>query len=232
MTLAFDRVSATRLAVAAALVAAFALAAPITARQWTIARYKAWAERDLGGAAPPPWLTRPAPVCATDCPPAALAASAVSLIAKSDGLATPALRRAAYHDAEQRLTVALGLQPASGGGWSWLAYARLKAGWPMNQVCAALARSYDAAPFLIEEGPWRARVAALNWSVLSPHTQAQVVNEAVWLHEVDPPAYAAVAPAFIDAGAVRALAAGLSRPPSVLVPHRWSRAPGGVGAAH
>jgi hypothetical protein len=232
MTVALGRVGVTRLAVAAALVVSFVLAAPIIARQWTTARYEAWALRDLGGAAPSPWLPRPTPVCAADCPPAALTASAVSLIAQSDTLATPALRRASYHDAERRLGAALNRQPASGSGWNWLAYARLKAGRPMTEVCAALARSYDAAPFLVDEGPWRTRVAALNWSVLSPHTRAQVVNEAVWLHEVDPPAYAAVAPAFIDTDAVGALAAGLSRPPSVLVPHRWSRAPGGVGAAH
>jgi hypothetical protein len=236
MTVALARVGATRLAVAGALVVFLVLAAPIIARQWTIARYEAWALRDLGGAPPSPWLTRPVPVCAADCPPAVLTASAVSLIAQSDGqsggLATPALRRTAYHDAERRLGAALNRQPASGSGWNWLAYARLKAGRPMTEVCAALARSYDAAPFLVDEGPWRTRVAALNWPLLSPHTRVQVVNEAVWLHDVDAPAYAAVAQAFIDTDAVGALAAGLSRPPSVLVPHRWSRAPGGVGAAH
>ena len=102
----------------------------------------------------------------------------------------------------------------------------------MAAVAGALARSYDAAPFLIKEGPWRARVAALNWTLLTPRTQGQVVDETIWLRDVNPAAFSAAIPAFADPPAARALAQALRRPASAVVPHRWSGAPGGVGAAH
>ena len=102
----------------------------------------------------------------------------------------------------------------------------------MASVCEALARSYEAAPFLVKEGPWRTRIAALNWDLLSPVARGRVVDEAVWLRDVNPAAFSAAAPAFADPGAVQALARALRRPPSAVVPHRWGGAPGGVGAPH
>jgi hypothetical protein len=232
VTAATDPGRAVRWTVVAALGAALALSVPIAARQWTIAREEAWAARDLGGDAPPLWLPRPRSVCGEGCPAAARIASAVSLAAQADSLAAPALRKAAYRDADQQLSAALASQPASGSGWNWLAYVRLREGRTMAAVCEALARSYEAAPFLIKEGPWRARIAAVNWDLLSPRTRDRVVDETVWLRDVNPAAFGAVAPAFTDPDAVRALAQALRQPPSVAVPHRWSGAPGGVGAAH
>jgi len=101
----------------------------------------------------------------------------------------------------------------------------------MADVRQALARSYDAAPFLIKEGPWRARIAAADWPLLATRTRAQVVEEAVWLRDVDPAAFGDVVPAFSDPDAVQALAKALRRPPSAIVPHRWGGAPGGVGSS-
>ena len=220
-----------RWGLAAALGAGLLLSGPVVARQWTIARYEAWARRDLGDAAPPPWLPRPGRTCDAACPPSALVASAVSLGAQAGGLATPALRKAAYHAADQQLSAALAAQPASGDGWTWLAYMRLREGRSMADVRQALARSYDAAPFLIKEGPWRARIAAADWPLLATRTRAQVVEEAVWLRDVDPAAFGDVVPAFSDPDAVQALAQALRRPPSAIVPHRWGGAPGGVGSS-
>ncbi len=226
-----DPARAIRWAVAAALGLGLVLSVPIAARQWAIARHEAWAARDLGGPEPSPWLPRPGTACDGGCPPAALVASAVSLAAQADGLPTPALRKAAYQEADRRLAAALAVQPASGSGWNWLAYVRLKEGRPMAAVCEALARSYDAAPFLAKEGPWRARIAAANWTLLPARTQGQVVAETVWMRDVNPNGFGAVVPAFSDPAAIQALARALRRSPSVVVPHRWSGAPGGVGAA-
>ena len=231
MTPAIEPARVIRWATAGALALGLAFSAPVVARQWTIARHEAWAARDLGGPEPSPWLPRPGTACDRGCPPAALVASAVSLAAQADSLPTPALRKAAYREADRRLTAALAVQPASGSGWNWLAYARLKEGRPMTAVGEALARSYDAAPFLVREGPWRARIAALNWTLLPTRTQGQAVEEAVWLRDVNPAAFSAVAAAFTDPPAVQALAQALHRAPSAVVPHRWSGAPGGVGAA-
>jgi len=232
VTPALDPARATRWAVIAAVGAGLILSGPIAARQWTIARFEAWAARDLGGPLPPPWLPRPGTACGEGCPPAALVASAVSLGAQADGLPTPALRKAAFREADQWLSAALAVRPASGSGWNWLAYVRLREGRPMAEVCQALARSYDAAPFLVKEGPWRARITALNWTLLSPRTQGQAVDETVWLRDVDPVAFRTVVPAFADPAAVQALARALRGASSAVVPHRWSGTPGGVGAAH
>jgi hypothetical protein len=222
----------SRWGVVLALGGGLVLGASVVSRAWTTARFEAWASRDLGGAPPPPWLPPPdARACGADCPPAALAASAVRLTAGSAELATPAQRRAALADADRLLTLSLARHPASGSAWIWLAYVRLMEGRSMDQVCEALARSYAAAPFLAEEGPWRARVAAANWSRLPAATQGRLVDEAVWLRDVRPDAFSSVAPAFVDPAATRALAQALRRPPASLVPHRFSGAPGRVGAA-
>jgi hypothetical protein len=223
---------ASRWFAVAALGMGLVLGALVIGPVWRTARFEAWASRDLGGPAPPPWTPAPAAGdCNGHCPAPALAASAVRLAVGSANLATPERRRAALADADRRLTLSLQRQPASGSAWSWLAYVRLLEGRPMDQVCDALARSYAAAPFLAEEGPWRARVAAANWSRLAPSTQDRLVDEAVWLRDVRPEAFSTVAPAFADPAATRALAQGLRRPRPSLVPHRFDGAPGGVGAA-
>ena len=232
MSQAPDRAGTTRWALAAVLGVAVALSVPVSLRQWSIARAEAWAARDLGGSPPPPWLPRPGTTCGAGCPPAAQVAGAVSLAAQAENLPSPARRKAAFREAERRLTAALAAQPASGSGWNWLGYARLRGGRPLAAVVEALARSYGAAPFLIKEGPWRAQVVAVNWRLLAPDTQAHVVAEAVWLRQVDPAAFNHVVAAFADPAAARALAQALRQHPSTVVPHGWSGAPGGVGAAH
>jgi len=140
-------------------------------------------------------------------------------------------RRILTDEAEWRLTRALSVQPASGSWWTWLAYARSLRTGDAAGVVDALTHSYQAAPFLAEEGPWRARTAALNWDRLGRPTQAHLIDEVIWMRDVDVDGFASVVPSFSDPAAARALVAGLSRPPAQLVPHRRSGTPGGVGAA-
>ena len=94
----------------------------------------------------------------------------------------------------------------------------------------ALARSYAAAPFLAEEGPWRAARCAADWAMLSPRLRDQVIDEVVWMRDVDPVNAETAMGAFTDPRAQAALKAGLARPAPLLVPHRRSGGPGGVGA--
>jgi hypothetical protein len=51
----------------------------------------------------------------------------------------------------------------------------------------ALARSYLAAPFLRETGPWRVQAGLKGWARLSEKTQRSVVDEAVWIGRLSKP---------------------------------------------
>jgi hypothetical protein len=231
MTDALSRSRVTRPAVAAALLAALLLAAPIVKREWIASRFAAWAAHDLGGPPPLPWEPEPASgLCDQDCSAEALASSAVRLTIGAARTADVGQRRAQLAQADGRLSRALRVQPVAGGWWAWLAYVRSLEGGDPTGVLDALTRSYETAPFLSEEGPWRARMATLNWSRLSPRTRSQVIDEVIWMRDVDPDGFASALPAFVEPAAARALIEGLSRPPARLVPHRRSGAPGGVGA--
>ncbi len=200
--------------------------------EWTATRLEASAEQANGGPPPIFWdAGADDATCPRDCSPRADAALGVRLttqaITESDG----ARRTTELAEAQQRLGRALDARPMAAGWWAWLAYARALDGQADARVFDALTHSYASAPFLAQVGPWRVRFCAANWTELPRSLRPMVVNEAVWIRDVDPDDAPTVFPAFNDPGAKAALAAGLARPPAALIPHRRSGGPGGVGAA-
>lgn len=201
--------------------------------EWISARAEAAARQALTGAAPLPWeASDAADPCAAACPARALAASAVSLIVQAAAEPPEVQRRARLQEAERRLERALQARSAEGEWWVWLAYARVLEGRNFPAAVANLQRSYAATPFLPQEGAWRVRISAGAWSQLDAKTRRALVDEAVWLTEVDPAAAAPALAAFTHPDAAAALRAGLALRRPGLIPHRRSRVPDGVGPAH
>lgn len=165
--------------------------------------------------------------CARSCPPRALAASAVILTLEpghQDRSARLAL-------AEQRLVRALETRPKAGGWWTWLAYARAVRSGVTEDALRAFETSYGASPYLAMEGGWRVRFGALNWGRLREDTRRSVVEEAVWLRDIDPDGLPLKLDAASDPRAVAVIAVALTQTRPGLVPHRRSGRPGGVSSA-
>jgi hypothetical protein len=195
-------------------------AAPIIKREWIAARFEVWTARDFGGPAPLPWEPPPSDaLCGRDCPPGALAASGVRLTNQATRTNDPNRRTALLDAAETRLSRAVAAEPVNGETWAWLAYTRWLKGGERAGLLLALTKSYATAPFLLREGPWRARTAALNWPHLDAQTQSRLVDETVWLRDADPNGFDSIPPAFLYPDATRALAQGLARPRR-LIAHR------------
>ncbi len=223
---------AWRLAVIAALAFSGVLGAPVLRDEWISAHLEAAAAYDVGGPPPKPWDEGDvSTLCKTACTPRGDAALAVSLTVLAARELDDAARDRMLTEAQTRLAAALAVRPNDAGWWTWLAYARFLAGKTEASVIEALARGYDSAPFLAQEGPWRVRRCAEDWALLSPGLRAKVINEVVWMRDVDPDSAARVRDAFAAPDAAAALRAGLARPSALLVPHRRSGSPGGVGAA-
>ncbi|MBR7619208.1 hypothetical protein JKL49_07380 [Phenylobacterium sp. 20VBR1] len=223
-----SRRSALRWLLGGALIAATGLGLVVVNQELSSARAEAATVRALGGPRPLPWEVGGDTFCVSDCPPRARAAIGVRLTTEAAAQSDPAQRRLKLAEAERQFAGALAARPDSGGWWAWVSYARALDG---RQAAAldALTRSYVAAPFLPMEAAWRIRYGALNWDRLTPTVRAQVVNETVWMRDVDPTAATGLFTAFTDPRAASALNAGLARPVSKLVPHRRSGSPGGEG---
>ena len=165
--------------------------------------------------------------CAKSCPPRALAASAV-ILTLEPGHPDRAARLAL---AEQRLTRALETRPKAGGWWTWLAYARAVRSGVTEDALHAFETGYGVSPFLAMEGAWRVRFGALNWERLRSDTRRHVVEEAVWLRDIDQNGVALKLDPGSDPRAVALIATALATPQPGLVPHRRSGSPGGVRTA-
>jgi hypothetical protein len=213
-----------------ALMLAAALGAPVVRDEWISARSEAAAVQTLGGAAPLPWETGLAgDLCSTlDCPPRALAASGVQLLLQAQARPTSAARKMLIAKAQDRLARALAVRPSEGGWWAWTAYGQALDGADPRAPMTALAKSYAAAPFLAREGPWRVRYGAANWTGLSPSLRRSVIDEVVWLRDVNPAAAAAAVAAFVDPSASAALRQAWAARPPISVADRRSGSPGGV----
>lgn len=223
---------AWRAAAIAALIATGVLGAQVLREEWISGHLEAATAQDLGEPAPLPWDAGDvSQLCSNACPPRADAALGVHLALTASREPDPDQRHKLLVEAQGRLTAALKVRPSQAGWWAWLAYARSLDGRDPHEVFDALAQSYAAAPFLSQEGLWRTTMCAANWTSLSPALRRQVVDEAVWMRDVDPQNAAMAFAAFQDPAALAALNAGLNRPPALLVPHRRSGNPGGVGAA-
>ena len=214
-----------------ALIAAAALGTPVLYDEWVSAHLEAGAAQDLGGPAPMPWDQGDvSDLCESHCPARGDAALGVSLTVLSSRELNESARREMLGEAQRHLTAALRVRPTAGGWWTWLAYARQLDGADQGQVIDALIKSYAGAPFLAQEGPWRVRQCAINWPLLPKAVKERVIDEVVWMRDVDPDNATAVEGAFTDPAALVALRAGLARPAALLVPHRRSGGPGRVGA--
>jgi len=222
--------AATAAATTVALIVVAALGAGVVRNEWLSAQSEAAVVRTLGGPAPLPWETPASEdVCAaTACPPRALAASGVQLLLTAEKVADPARRRGLIALAQDRLAGALAVRPSSGGWWAWVAYGRALDGDGTASTLQALEKSYAAAPFLLREGPWRVRYGAANWRRLSPALRAAVIDEEVWMRDVDPPGAAMAIVAFTDPSASAALRDAWAARPSSSVADRRSGGPGGV----
>jgi hypothetical protein len=213
------------------LIGAAVLAAPVLRDEWTAAHLEAATGQDLGQPPPMAWNdTGPTPACSSGCPARADAALGVHFAVSAAREADADLRAGMLAQAQAHLLAALEVRPTSAGWWAWLAYARLLDGRDDRKVVEALAQSYDAAPFLAREGPWRVEYGATNWGGLTPALRGHVIDEAVWMRDVDPDNASAVFAAFTDPSAAAALRAGLAKGPALLVPHRRGGGPGRVGA--
>jgi hypothetical protein len=221
------RAHVTRAVAAIVLVATAALAAPVLHDEWISARLEAGVAQDLGGLKPLPWaMGGDVGLCHAACPPRALAATGVRLTFKGARETSMPLRHATLVEAKQKLNAALAVRPFSGGWWTWLAYARSLDEMDSTKTFEALTRSYEAAPFLPVEGVWRVGFAASNWELLGPVLRNRVIDEAIWMRDVDPENAAKVFAAFQSPGAAEALRLGMMRPRSKIIPHRRSGGPG------
>ena len=220
----------TAAATTVALMLAAAFGVPVVHDEWLSARSEASTVQSLGGLAPLPWETGPErdPCAAAACPPRALAASGVQLLLSAQAEPKLATRKALIAAAQDRLARALTVQPSSGGWWAWVAYGRALGGDDPQSTRLALAKSYAAAPFLLREGPWRVRYGAANWKQLPSALRGAVIDEVVWLRDVDPGAAASAVAAFTDPSASAALRQAWAARPSGLVADRRSGGPGGV----
>lgn len=221
------RARTTRALAGAALLGATLLALPVLRDQWTNTRLEAAVLQDMTGAKPLPWAEGGEnSLCDHGCPPRALAASGVRLTLQAAKELNWRKRHALLTQAKSRLDSALAVRPFSGGWWTWLAYARALDGDEPSATLSALTRSYEAAPFLPSESVWRVAYAAQNWESLSPMLRRRVIDEAIWMRDVDPDNAEKVFPQFASPAAAEALRLGMMRPRSNLVPHRRSGSPG------
>lgn len=88
--------------------------------------------------------------------------------------------------AREDIDFALSLRPAWGEAWMTKSYIlAVEKGAQDRQTLAALSRSYERAPFLKHAAEWRTMISFNQWEMLSPATQRQSIEEAVWAGAMD-----------------------------------------------
>ncbi len=215
---------------AACLAAAIALSLPVLQREHRSATQEALTAFDMQGPYPLPWEDADDPgACDAACPPRAAAAAGARLANEAMRAGDPSARRGKALQAEALLTQALKARPASGEWWAWLAFARIGAREPVDQVAQALAESYRRSPYLAHLALWRIGLAARLWVFLPGSARQAAVEETAWMKAGASPDIQAVADAADDPAAHEALQAALRRPVPPSVPHGVGGGPGGVG---
>jgi hypothetical protein len=108
-------------------------------------------------------------------------------LARESGYArSPAERRQLLDRASTMAADATSRRPIWGEAWTVRAYIdALRDGPSAPSTVSDLARSYAARPYLAGSAPWRVRVGFAAWRRLSPATQHQLLNEALWLARSD-----------------------------------------------
>lgn len=168
-------------AIAALLLAGGLLCAAALTEEIAIARLRTRA--DNGESQEARIRPLPATMTAASSPRAALYRA---LITVREAAGTPAAiadrgrRSALLQQAEAELDIARQARPVWGQAHVVGAFAAAITPGGARRALDELALSYRQMPYDIDAAPWRVRVGATNWLLLSERTQAQVVDEAIW----------------------------------------------------
>lgn len=191
--------AAARILCLLALGAALWWSVRITAAEWRVQGAIADRAAQAAGTAPitaPDLARENAPL-----PPRGALARGMSLAAAAAG-ASGAARTTLITAARRDIQAALHARrswPSALVGLSFLNYVEGGIGSPAAH--RVLADSYEAAPYLPDEGVWRIRFGLAAWPWLSPTVRARILDEGAWQAELSPSRFALMKEIFASSSA-------------------------------
>jgi len=140
----------------------------------------------LGAEGNGPSISLPPSPIGTDDPPRLILAYALLDAQRAAALPLGPPRAALLDSARQKIAAIADSRPYWGEADVVRAYIASLSPDSMAEALAALVRSYDSSPYLLNAAAWRWRFGIEHWDRLAAPTRTHLIDEAVWLARLKP----------------------------------------------